>query len=50
MILVRPAAPNFTFPVGRYALVIKSTAYDFSVEAARKEWRTIINNATRYKL
>jgi len=33
MILVRPAAPNFAFPVGRYALVIKSTAYDFSVEA-----------------
>jgi hypothetical protein len=33
MILVRPAAANFVFPVGRYALVIRSTAYDFSVEA-----------------
>jgi hypothetical protein len=33
MILIRPAAPNFAFPVGRYALVLGSTAYDFSVEA-----------------
>ena len=33
MILIRPPASNFAFPAGRYALVIRSTAYDFSVEA-----------------
>jgi hypothetical protein len=32
MILVRAATPDFAFPVGRYALVIKSTAYSFSVD------------------
>jgi hypothetical protein len=31
MILVRPAEPDFVFPAGRYALALKSAAYDFSV-------------------
>jgi hypothetical protein len=34
MILIRPAAANLTFAVGRYALVIRSGAYVFSVEGA----------------
>lgn len=31
MISIRPADPNFTFPPGRYALVLGDTGYDFSV-------------------
>lgn len=31
MIIVRPADPDFSFPTGRYALVLKTVAYDFSV-------------------
>jgi hypothetical protein len=31
MILVRPPVANFSFPLGRYVLVLKSTAYDFAV-------------------
>lgn len=34
MILIRPADDNFSFPAGRYALVLKSIAYDFSVAGA----------------
>ena len=32
MLLVRPAAADFLFPAGRYALVLKSVPYDFSVD------------------
>jgi hypothetical protein len=31
MLLVRPEKPDFTFPPGRYGLVLKGQAYDFSV-------------------
>jgi hypothetical protein len=31
MILIRPAEADFSFPPGRYALVVKTVAYDFSV-------------------
>jgi hypothetical protein len=32
MILIRPADADFSFPAGRYALVLKTVAYDFSVD------------------
>jgi hypothetical protein len=32
MILIHPADVDFSFPAGRYALALKSTAYDFSVD------------------
>jgi hypothetical protein len=32
MILIRPAEASFSFPPGRYVLVLKNVAYDFSVE------------------
>jgi len=32
MILIRPAHADFSFPAGRYALVLKAVAYDFSVD------------------
>jgi len=32
MILIRPADAGFSFPSGRYALVLKDVAYDFSVD------------------
>jgi hypothetical protein len=32
MVMVRPATDNFSFPAGRYALVLKTLAYDFTVE------------------
>ncbi len=31
MIVIRPADTGFSFPAGRYALMLKGTAYDFSV-------------------
>jgi len=31
MILIRPADPNFTLSPGRYVLMFKNQAYDFSV-------------------
>jgi hypothetical protein len=32
MILISPADVDFSFPAGRYALVLKAVAYDFSVD------------------
>jgi hypothetical protein len=32
MILIHPANPDFSFPPGRYALTLKSMAYDFTVD------------------
>jgi hypothetical protein len=32
MILIRPEDPKFSFPAGRYVLMLKGLAYDFSVE------------------
>jgi hypothetical protein len=32
MILIRPADADFSFPAGRYALLLKAVAYDFSVD------------------
>ena len=32
MIVVRPESDDFTLPAGRYALILKGQAYDFSVE------------------
>ena len=32
MILIRPIEGDFSFPPGRYALVLKNVAYDFSVD------------------
>jgi hypothetical protein len=31
MLMIRPDNPNFVFPAGRYGLVIKGQAYDFTV-------------------
>jgi hypothetical protein len=31
MIIVQPETPGFSFPPGRYALVLKNTGYDFTV-------------------
>ena len=31
MIIIRSAEADFSFPAGRYALILKTTAYDFSV-------------------
>ena len=31
MLLIRPENPDFVFPAGRYGLVIKGQAYDFTV-------------------
>jgi hypothetical protein len=31
MVIIRPENPAFTFPAGRYALVLQGSAYDFSV-------------------
>jgi hypothetical protein len=31
MIIIRDADPDFSFPAGRYALVLKGVAYDFSI-------------------
>jgi hypothetical protein len=31
MIVIRPADVDFTFPAGRYALILKGVAYDFNV-------------------
>ena len=32
MILIHPASPDFSFPAGRYALMLKTMGYDFSVD------------------
>ncbi len=32
MIVIRPADTGFSFPAGRYALVLKGAAYDFTVD------------------
>ena len=32
MIVIRPADAGFSFPAGRYALVLKGAAYDFTVD------------------
>ena len=32
MILIRPEHPEFVFPAGRYALVLKDIAYDFTLD------------------
>ena len=32
MILIRPEHPEFVFPAGRYALVLKGVAYDFTLD------------------
>ncbi len=32
MVLLRPESPDFTLPAGRYALVIKGQAYDFTID------------------
>ena len=37
MILIRPASPDFLFPAGRYALILKTMAYDFSVDGSITE-------------
>jgi hypothetical protein len=37
MISLRPVAPDFVFPAGRYALVLDGSAYDFTVEGVIKD-------------
>jgi hypothetical protein len=37
MIVIRGADPDFSFPAGRYALVLKGVAYDFSIEPDLKK-------------
>jgi hypothetical protein len=32
MIVIRPDRPDFVLPAGRYALVFKNVAYDFTVD------------------
>jgi hypothetical protein len=34
MIVVRSANPDFSFPAGRYALILRNLAYDFAVDRA----------------
>jgi hypothetical protein len=34
MIVIRPKTPDFSFPPGRYALVLKNIGYDFAVAGA----------------
>jgi len=34
MVVIRPDRPDFAFPAGRYALVLKKEAYDFTVDGA----------------
>jgi hypothetical protein len=34
MVVVRPDSADFAFPAGRYALVLKKEAYDFTVDGA----------------
>jgi len=53
MVLLRPDDPNFVFPSGRYALVLKGQAFDFTVagpitEAAHCLERTEAANGTFY--
>jgi hypothetical protein len=31
MIVIEPESPDFSFPAGRYAMVLQGTAYDFTV-------------------
>src|SRR5262249_39919058 len=32
MVIIRPNPPDFIFPAGRYALVLKDTGYDFTID------------------
>ena len=53
MVLFRPENPDFAFPAGRYALVLKGQAFDFTVagpitEAAHCLERTEAANGTFY--
>lgn len=34
MVVIRPDHADFAFPAGRYALVLKKEAYDFTVDGA----------------
>jgi len=34
MVVIRPDHPDFAFPSGRYALVLKKEAYDFTIDGA----------------
>ena len=34
MIVIRPADVDFTFPAGRYALILKGVAYDFNISGS----------------
>jgi len=53
MVLFRPETPDFAFPAGRYALVLKSQAFDFTVsgpitDSAHCLERTEAANGTFY--
>ena len=53
MILIRPAIADFSFPAGRYTLVLQALAYDFSVNGPITDLtqcveRTDESNAPRY--
>jgi hypothetical protein len=37
MVLIRPDPPDLIFPSGRYALVLKSTAYDFNLDGPNSD-------------
>jgi hypothetical protein len=53
MIVIRPTNPNFVFPPGRYALVLKGVPYDFAVDGLITDSqqcleRTEVGNETTY--
>ena len=37
MVLLRPAQPEIAFPAGRYALVLKNLAYDFTLDGPARD-------------
>jgi hypothetical protein len=53
MVLIHPTQPEFAFPAGRYALVLKNLAYDFTVDGPMTDLshcleRTAALNTTVY--
>ena len=47
MLLIRPALADFSFPAGRYALLVKSVAYDFSVDGIAADMARCVERTGR---
>jgi len=47
MLLIRPALADFSFPAGRYALLVKSVAYDFSVDGVAADMARCVERSGR---